>query len=169
MGKEKVPSQRQETTAGFSPRLESLLLEVIRGQAPNAGRFCGYCYMPLPKERSVCPHCGHDVDRWPTTDRVPHEVIAMFRAKMQREGLVVRVTFYTVLALGVLLSALAISFFSFWWRILVFLLGLGLTYILSANIANIVGEVVGYTWGQRILTRRWQEFVERRGRAESWR
>jgi len=86
---------------------------------------------------------------------------------MQREGLVVRTTFYTVLTLGILLSALAIGYFSFWWRILVFLLGLGLTYILSANIANIIGELVGYRWGQRILTRRWQEFIARRGRAES--
>jgi hypothetical protein len=31
----------------FSARLQALLADILRAQAPNAGRFCGDCYNPL--------------------------------------------------------------------------------------------------------------------------
>ena len=38
----------------FSPRLDELMGAMIKGEAPNVGRFCGYCYTPLGKKRDEC-------------------------------------------------------------------------------------------------------------------
>lgn len=161
---DKDAAQRQRLVVGLSPRLEAFLTQVIDGQAPHSGRFCGYCYNPLPKGEPPCPHCGRSSQRWPVVDRVPDEVIAMFRAKVRREGLVVRFTFYGIMTLGIVLIAVVTGLLPFWWQIGTFLLGLGVTYILSANVANLMGDAVGYRWGQRTLTRRWRQFVARRDR-----
>ena len=37
-----------------------------------------------------------------------------------------------------------------------------LFYIGSANLANTVGDAVGYRWGQSVLRRRWEAFVRER-------
>ena len=74
----------------FSERLLVLLDDVLAGRAPNAGRFCGYCYHPLAPERDVCPHCGRSTTEWAPADAVPRAVFAMHRRRRGREGLVVR-------------------------------------------------------------------------------
>lgn len=140
--------------------------EILRGTAPNAGRFCGYCYHPLADEASPCPHCDQAPAERPPVKRIPAEVLAMFRAQRSREAWVVRTIAYGGLGLGIGLGLLPIGLAdATWWTILAFFAILGFFYLFSATLANTIGDAIGYRWGQRVLEKRWREFVAERQRA----
>ena len=61
----------------FSERLEEQLVAVTRGEAPNAGRFCGHCYTPLGAETERCPHCDTATRERGPVASVPEAVIEM--------------------------------------------------------------------------------------------
>ncbi len=155
-----------------------LLDDILEGSAPNAGRFCGYCYHPLPSagrspeegpstslRTGLCPHCGRSSTEWPAVTRVPQAVFAMYRAQRSREGWTVRSIAWSGLTLGVVLGLLPLAFCGVsWWTLLAFFGLMLLFYIGSANLANSVGDAVGYRWGQSELRRRWDAFVRARDR-----
>jgi len=146
--------------------------DVIQGKAPNAGLFCGYCYHPVPgaardvhadSGRDICPHCGRTSADWPASTRVPDEVFAMCRRQRSREAWVVRGIAWGGLTLGVVLGLLPLAFSGVtWWTALAFFGTMALFYIGSANLANSLGDAVGYRWGQSELRRRWVVFVRAR-------
>ena len=147
----------------FSERLVSLLDDVLQGRAPAAGRFCGFCYHPLAAEREACPHCGRSAAEWEPAGRIPAAVIEMHRLRRSREGLAVRSIAWGGLTLGVVLALLPLALAGVtWWSVVSFFGILGLFYVLSANLANSVGDAMGYRWGQAVLRRRWQAFLEER-------
>ena len=83
----------------------------------------------------------------------------MFRSQRSREGWVVRGTAWIGLTLGVVLGLAPLAFFGVsWWTVLLFFGTMALFYIGSANVANSVGDAVGYRWGQSELRKRWQAF-----------
>ncbi len=137
--------------------------DILGGKAPNAGRFCGYCYHPLAEGRDLCPHCGRSSLEWAPVSRIPDEVLAMYRAERSREGWVVRSIAWGGLTLGVVLGLLPLAFAgAAWWTILAFFGIMGFFYVLSANLANSLGDALGYRWGQSLLRRRWERFVRDR-------
>jgi hypothetical protein len=159
----------------FSARLQALLEDILRGQAPNAGRFCGNCYNPLAPsassgqapEADQCGHCGLSTDQRPPVRQIPTEVFAMFRAQRLREAISVR-----SLAWGGLAAALAVALFlmvvlPFWWNVVALVVTLVFGHVAAANIANWLGDAIGYRWGQRVLEKRWQAFVRVRDRTSS--
>ena len=73
----------------FSERLSTILEDMVKGEAPNAGRFCGNCYTPIDPQRLQCAQCGQPVEKRPPVQRVPDEVLLMCRSKRRRESLVV--------------------------------------------------------------------------------
>ena len=147
----------------FSERLLVLLDDVLAGQAPNAGRFCGYCYHPLSPERNVCPHCDRSTSEWAPADAVPRAVFAMHRRRRGREGMVVRTIAWGGLTIGVIVALLPFVFADVtWWSVLAFFGLLFGFYVLSANLANSVGDALGYRWGQAIVRREWAQFTAER-------
>jgi hypothetical protein len=160
----------------FSQRLVGLLDDVLEGRAPNAGRFCGYCFHPLPSagqspqegpstglRTGLCPYCGRSSTERPTVTRVPEAVFAMYRAQRSREGWAVRGIAWGGLTLGVVLGLLPLAFYGVnWWTLLAFFGLMFLFYVGAANVANSVGDAVGYRWGQAELQRRWDAFVRAR-------
>ena len=147
----------------LSERLEALLEDIAAGRAPNAGRFCGYCYNPLAADRQSCPNCGRATAEWPPVDHIPQEVAAMYRKGRSREGTVVRSIAWGGLTLGVTLALIPLAFGGVqWWTVSLFFGVMVFFYILSANLANSVGDALGYAWGQSILRTRWALFVEER-------
>ena len=159
-------SESAASSAGIlSERLAVLLDDILSGRAPNAGRFCGYCYHPLAPERLVCPHCGRDAEETLAVAAIPREVIEIYRLQRSREGLVVRTMAWVGLTLGVVVALLPIAFWDVtWWSASAFFALLLIFYLLSANLANSVGDALGYRWGQSLLRKRWQEFVAKRDR-----
>ncbi len=144
----------------FSPRLQELMAEILAGRAPNAGRFCGACFHPLAGGEASCPHCGMGVGQVPPAERIPWEVVDMFRAQRWREALAVRGMAYAGLAGGIVLALLPIAFWGVqWWTALLLFLILGVAYIGAANLANTLGDALGYRWGRAVLRRRWQRFA----------
>ena len=140
-----------------------LLDDILAGRAPNAGRFCGYCYQPLAEERTACPQCGRSTSDWPATEAIPKEVIQMQRKSRSREGTVVRGVAWGGLTIGVGLALVPVAFGGLtWWSAVGFFGLLGFFYLFSANLANSAGDALGYAWGQSILRKRWGRFVAQR-------
>jgi len=147
----------------FSGRLLILLDDVLVGRAPNAGRFCGYCYHPLAPEREVCAHCGRSTNEWTPAVAVPRAVIEMHSRRRAREGLIVRTIAWGGLTIGVIVSLLPFVFADVsWWSVLAFFGLLFGFYVLSANLANSLGDALGYRWGQAIVRREWARFTASR-------
>lgn len=141
----------------ISERLATLLDDMLAGQAPNAGRFCGNCYHPLSAQRDVCPHCGIAVAEVATVDAVPREIIEAHRLRRGREGLVVRTFAWTGLTLGVFAALLPLILYGVqWWTFVLFFVLMFGFYVASANLANWIGDAIGYRWGQSTFRARWE-------------
>ena len=148
----------------FSARLRALLEDILQAQAPNAGRFCGNCYNPLVDDADQCAHCGLSTSDRPPVRHIPPEVFAMFRAQRLREAIPVRSLAWGGLAVGLSLALFLMVVLPFWWNVGASVVAFGVSYVAAANIANSLGDAIGYRWGQRVLEKRWQAFVQARDR-----
>ena len=154
----------------FSDRLTTALATMFRGEAPNVGRFCGHCYTPLDPERTQCPHCGHPVEERAPVERVPSEVLEMFRQSRRRESLVVNSFAYLGLALGVLtfivvFYVLFILDANVWWYVFDIVLLFVLARVLAGLLGGLVGDEMGFRYARRKLTEEWREYEGRRSRS----
>jgi hypothetical protein len=149
----------------FSARLLALLEDILRGQAPNAGRFCGNCYNPLADDAEQCGHCGLSTAKPPPVRQIPREVFGMLRAQRLREAIPVRSLAWGGLAAGLSLALFLMVVLPFWWNVAVSVVAFGISYVAAANIANWLGDALGYRWGQRVLEKRWQAFVQGRDKS----
>jgi hypothetical protein len=149
----------------FSARLQALLADILQGQAPNAGRFCGNCYNPLTGDADQCNHCGLSTAQRPPVRQIPPEVFAMFRAQRLREAIPVRSLAWGGLAAGLSLALFLMVVLPFWWNVGVSIVAFGISYVAAANIANSLGDALGYRWGGRALEKRWEAFVRARDKS----
>ena len=151
----------------LSERLLLLLDDILSGQAPNAGRFCGQCYHPLVLERDICANCGRTSAEWPAVAAVPRAVIEMHRRRRGREGLVVHAIAWGGLTIGVIVALLPLAFSNItWWSVSAFFALLVFFYLLSANLANSLGDALGYRWGQSLVRREWARLQKEREAGE---
>jgi hypothetical protein len=148
----------------FSARLQALLEDILQGLAPNAGRFCDNCYNPLPDDAEQCGHCGLSTVQRPPVRQIPRDVFAMLRAQRLREAIPVRSLAWSGLAAGLSLALFLMVVLPFWWNVGASVVAFGISYVAAANIANSLGDALGYRWGQRALEKRWQAFQEARDR-----
>jgi len=147
----------------LSGRLVLLIDDILAGRAPNAGWFCGYCYHPLAAAGQVCGHCGQATAERPATEALPRELLEAQRLRRKREGLVVRTFAWGGLTIGVVLALLPLAFAGVtWWSVGLFFGLLAFFYVASANLANSLGDALGWRWGQSVLRRRWQRLVAER-------
>lgn len=147
----------------FSDRLSEVLGTVIKGEAPNVGRFCGYCYTPLDATRVHCPHCMKSASEYPPVEKVPAEVLEMFRKLRRRESLIVNSFAQLGIFLGVM-SFVALFYFHFlndvsvWW----YAFDVAVLFILSPVLAGIIGGYFGdhyaYRFARRKLATEWRTF-----------
>lgn len=144
----------------MSERVKELMDDINAGRAPNTGRFCAACYQPLAQERSECPYCGMETAKRAPVAAIPLAILEAHKKRRGREGTVVRTVAWTGLTLGVTLALLP---FIFWdvttFTVIAFFGLLVLFYLLSANLANSVGDAVGYAWGRSLFEKRWQEHL----------
>ncbi|HEY5639072.1 MAG TPA: hypothetical protein VIW01_03395 [Dehalococcoidia bacterium] len=147
----------------ISARLISWLDEVLAGRAPNTGRFCGNCYHPRQAEADDCPHCGTPAAEARTVESVPLELIEGHRRRRGREGAVVRTIAWAGLTIGVSLALVPLAFGGVkWWSVTGFFGLMIFFYIFSANLANSVGDALGYRWGLAIFRRYWEQHLAER-------
>jgi hypothetical protein len=87
----------------------------------------------------------------------------MYKKSRSREGTVVCTIAWGGMTLGVTLALIPLAFGGVqWWTVSLFFGVMVFFYILSANLANSVGDALGYAWGQAILRKRWARFVAER-------
>ncbi|MCH8161034.1 MAG: zinc ribbon domain-containing protein [Chloroflexi bacterium] len=149
----------------FSDRLNEVLTRVFKGEAPNAGRFCGYCFTPISSERTHCPHCERAVADHKPVDRVPDPILMMFKQLRRRESLVVNGFAYVGLFSGV---ALFIGVFfvlssigaNVWWYVFDIVLLFVSARVLAGLLGGYIGDEVGYTYARRKLAEDWDAYVE---------
>ena len=152
----------------FSARLDEVLGMMIKGDAPNAGRFCGHCYTPLAKKAQTCHHCACETSDETTLARVPSEVIAMYRRMRKRESLIVNSFAFAGLFLGVLLFgalvAVAVYQMDGSWIMLTFALVVLLVggRIFAGILGGWIGDDIGYRSAHKKLVIEWHEYVRER-------
>jgi hypothetical protein len=157
-----------ELRSVLSPRLETFLEQLREGETPNHGRFCSFCYNPLPPDFERCDNCGQDLkDRAPITS-VPDEVVEMYGRKLRRESVIVNSFAYIGLGLGlaIFLGMVAINvlyldraLWFFFIAIGVFLIG---SRVLAALIGGVIGDEIGYRYANKRLAEDWAQHVAER-------
>ena len=152
----------------FSPRLDELMAAMIKGEAPNVGRFCGYCYTPLGKKSDACAHCNATTSDYPPVAKLPMEFGALYRRMRKRESLIVNSFAFAGLGLGVLLFivlvAIAVYVFnqSLWmlaFATLVLMVG---GRVFAGLLGGWIGDNVGYNYARKKLIAEWHEYERQR-------
>jgi len=152
----------------FSPRLDEVLGMMIKGEAPNAGRFCSYCYTPLSRSAEVCPHCARSTLEYHPLDRVPSEVVAIYKRMRKRESLIVNSFAFAGLFLGVLifmgLVAVAVYLMdaAIWMLVVATIVLLVGGRVLAGLLGGWIGDNVGYDYARRKLLLEWEDFERQR-------
>jgi hypothetical protein len=157
-----VPSGEKRV---FSARLENFLEGLHEGDTPNSGRFCAFCYNPLPPAFDRCDHCGQGVASRPPLDSIPRDVVAMHSRKQRRESLVVNSFAYfgLGLGLGLFLALVAVNVLwldkAFWFFVLAMVIFLVGSRLFAAIFGGMIGDEVGFRYANRRLAEDWAAHV----------
>lgn len=160
------------TTAGdipvFSERLDTLMAAMLDGEAPNVGRFCGYCYTPLGKKADVCEHCGRGTSDYQPVAKLPAEVIDLYRRMRKRESLVVNSFAFAGLGLGLILFILLVAVAVYRFNQSLWMLA-GATAVLiiggrifAGILGGWIGDAIGYDFAHKRLVEEWTSFERER-------
>jgi hypothetical protein len=151
----------------FSDRLTEVIETVVKGGAPNAGHFCGFCYTPIDRQRMHCPHCRMAVADYRPVGKVPDEVLEMFRTLRRRESLVVNSFAYVGIFAGAFIF-IAVFYLLFllnaglWWYIFDIVLLFVAARVLAGLLGGFVGDELGYRYSRRKLAQEWRAYVSAR-------
>jgi hypothetical protein len=92
----------------------------------------------------------------PPSEALPAALVEAHRARRGREGTIVRTVAWTGLTLGVILALIPLAFGGVkWWSVTLFFGLMFGFYLLSANLANTVGDAIGYRMGQAAFRKKW--------------
>jgi hypothetical protein len=167
--------QAQPDIPVFSERLDTLMAAMLKGEAPNVGRFCGYCYTPLGKKADACSHCARTTSDYEPVAKIPLDFFDLYKRMRKRESLVVNSFAFAGLGLGLLLfiALVAVAVYRF-DQSLWMLAGATAVLIVGGRVfAGIlggwIGDSIGYDFAHKRLAEEWavyeQEREARLGRA----
>ena len=146
----------------FSRDLDELIHEIRAGNAPNIGRFCGYCSAPLGQlER--CDLCGEPESRTPAVDKIDRELAQIYVAKRKREALFVHSGAWIGILLATAVSIGLIMVLPGWTKgfaILTLVVG---GYFAGVFCGNVLAQVPAYRSGLKLFARRWRDYAAARG------
>lgn len=152
----------------FSPRLDELMASMIKGEAPNVGRFCGYCYTPLGKQATGCSHCGRATSDYAPVTKLPMEFGALYRGMRKRESLIVNSFAFAGLGLGVVLFTVLVAVAVYRFNQSLWMLGFATLVLLVGGrvfagiLGGWIGDSVGYNYAHRKLVDEWHEYERAR-------
>ena len=155
----------------FSQRLEEQILAITSGSAPNAGRFCGYCYTPIGERTSRCPHCGMETSDRNPVGRIPQPIVEMLQAQRKTESRIVNGFAYlglTLAVVGGLVLVLGVPYLRehLIWATIVYAAVLIVGgRVLAGVLGGYYGDRIAYERARGRLREAWAEWVaERDGR-----
>ena len=152
----------------FSERLDTLMAAMIEGEAPNVGRFCGYCYTPLRKKADACGHCGRTTSQYEPVAKIPTDFFDLYRRMRKRESLIVNSFAFAGLGLGlilfIVLVAIAVYRFdqSLWMLAAATAVLIVGGRIFAGLLGGWIGDSIGYDFAHRRLVVEWTAYERER-------
>jgi hypothetical protein len=146
---------------------------MIKGEIPNVGRFCGYCYTPVSKRADACSHCGRSVGDWAPVDKIPLEVGAIYRSMRRRESLIVNSFAFGGLALGLVLFIFLVWLAVYHYEANLWLLGAATAVfivggrVFAGLLGGWIGDNIGYDYARRKLADDWTAYERARDGSEA--
>lgn len=153
-GGEFVPSR----DVPFSRELDQLIHEIRAGEAPNIGRFCGYCNAPLGRQPR-CGVCGEPASRTAPQDKIDRELAQIYVAKRKREALFVHGGAWTGILLATGLSVALIVFLPGWTKVFAIMMLVIGGYFAGVFFGNVLAQMPAYRSGLGLFARRWSEYA----------
>jgi hypothetical protein len=153
----------------FSERLEEHIVGITRGELPNHGRFCGYCYTPMSQETARCPHCDTSTAERAPVDTIPEPVVMMLRRQRKTESAWVNGFAYVGLVLSAVLGlAVVLGIPYLRANLLPATIVYGLLLVagsrmLAGFFGGYWGDRIGYERGRAELRASWAAWVAERG------
>ena len=147
----------------FSDRLTQVIETLFKGEAPNVGHFCGFCYTPIDRQRLDCPHCRKATADYPPAGKVPSDILEMFRKLRRRESLLVNSFAYFGIMLGVttfivVFYILFLNDAGIWWYVFDIVLLFVASRVLAGLLGGYVGDELAYRYSRRKLAEEWRAY-----------
>lgn len=159
--------ERRPAAPAGEPLLDALqerMERIIRGDAPNAGRFCAYCYGRVEADDQPCSTCGRAAGSVPAVPRDALRVYNVYRKKMQ---LWVNLWAFTGILLAMILAGMMIAFLPNPWNFT----AVAMLFFGSWYLANLLGGGLGAYLGARqggvLRAAAWDELLRRRAAGEN--
>jgi hypothetical protein len=163
-----VPTEAPGDIPVFSERLDTLMSAMLDGEAPNVGRFCGYCYTPVGKKADVCAHCARTTSDHEPVAKLPPEVIDLYRRMRKRESLIVNSFAFAGLGLGLILFIVLVAVAVYRFDQSLWMLA-GATAVLIVGgrifagiLGGWIGDAIGYDFAHKRLVEEWTSFERER-------
>ena len=152
----------------FSPRLDEIMGLMIKGEIPNVGRFCGYCYTPVGKNDQACNHCHHTIAEYPTVPKIPSEFFVLYRNMRKRESLIVNSFAFAGLGIGLVLFIVLVWLAVYRYEQSLWLLAIATGVfmvggrVFAGLLGGWIGDNVGYDYAQKKLALEWADYERAR-------
>jgi len=161
------PSSPSRNDARFLDVLQERMERIIRGDSPNAGRFCGYCYARLDDGVAACAVCGHAISEYEPVPRVPRDVLRVYNAHRKKMRLWVNLFAYLGILIAVTLFIVMIVYLPnpwVWFAVPVLFFG---SWYFANLLGGWLGALLGTRQGVPARSAAWQELLERRAAGEN--
>lgn len=152
----------------FSQRLDEIMASMVKGEIPNVGRFCAYCYTPVGKRQETCGHCGRSTEDLPPVSKLPPEFFALYKRMRKRESLIVNSFAFGGLGLGLLLFIVLVWLAVYRYEQNLWLLAVATgVFIIGGRVfagllGGWIGDQVGYDYAHRKLVEEWHAYEAER-------
>ncbi|MGD9895034.1 MAG: hypothetical protein AB7R89_18920 [Dehalococcoidia bacterium] len=159
-----TPSRNDEA---IFDALQERMDRIIRGDSPNAGRFCGFCYARLDEESMACAVCERSTVEYPPVPRVPRDALRVYNAYRKKMRLWVNLFAYLGILIAVVLFIVMIVYLPnpwVWFAVPVLFFG---SWYLANLLGGWLGALLGTRQGVPARSVAWQQLLERRAAGEN--
>lgn len=147
--------------------LQERMERIIRGDAPNAGRFCGYCYARLDRGLDSCSVCGRNTDETHEVQRVPREALRVYNAFRRKMQVWVNLFAFLGIFLAIVLTGVLIAFLPAPWNFIAAVTVLFTAWYFANLLGGGLGAAIGSRQGRAARAVRWQQLLLRRASGEN--
>lgn len=147
--------------------LQERMERIIRGDAPNAGRFCGYCYARLDRDQATCAVCGHAIATVGAVPRVPRAALRVYNTYRRAMQIWVNAFAFLGIFLAIVVTGVMIAFLPSPWNFIAAVTVLFTAWYFANLLGGGLGAALGARQGRPARAAAWQELLERRAAGEN--
>ena len=142
----------------FSAALDKLIAEVRQGNAPNLGRFCGYCATPLTPAAERCPTCATETEAVAPREKIPRPLAAVYKRKRKVEARIIHGAAWLGITIGAAISVGLILVLPSWTKVFAVIFLIVGSFYIASYMGNVLAQNYAYRRGLRTFAGRWQEY-----------